>query len=173
MGRKRKIVLKEKTEKLLVAKFGKTFGIKGYLIVHSFFTKKYDIMNFKNFFSEQNQEISLKLKKKGKNLIAKISEIDSPEQAKKFVGKSIFLEKKSLPKLKKNQFYYNDLIGIDVYIGARNVGKIKNVLNHGAGDYFEIVIKRTELLVPYNQQHILEVNIKKQRIQLNPSYYEI
>ena len=158
---------------LLVAKFGKTFGIKGYLIIHSFFTKKFDIMNFTNFFSEENKKISLKLEKKGQNLIAKVSKINSPEEAKKFVGKSIFLEKKLLPKLKKNQFYYNDLIGIDVYIRNQNVGKIKNVLNHGAGDYFEIIIKNKEFLVPYNHQHILEVNLKKQIIKLNPTYYEI
>ena len=158
---------------LLVAKFGKTFGIKGYIFVHSFFTKKFEIMNYSKFFSEENQKINFRLEKKGDNLIAKICTIDSPEQAQKFVGKSIFLEKGSLPKLKKNQFYYNDLIGNDVYIGNKNIGKIKNVLNHGAGDYFEIVAKKKELLVPYNEHHILEVNLKKKKIQLNPIYYEI
>ncbi len=158
---------------LLVAKFGKTLGINGNLIVQSFFQNKNDILKFTNFFSKENEKINLELSNKGKNLIGKIYKIDSPEEAKKFVGKSIFLEKKLLPKLKKNQFYYHDLIGIGVYIKEKNIGKIKNIFNHGAGDYFEIILKKGELLVPYNEHHIISINLKKQKIKLNPIYYEI
>ena len=47
-----------------------------------------------------------------------------------------------------------------------------NVKNHGAGDYLEIIDKK-EILVPFNDDHVEEIDIKKKCFFLNPSYYEI
>ena len=48
-----------------------------------------------------------------------------------------------------------------------------NVKNHGAGDYLEILDKKKEILVPFNDDHVEEIDIKKKVLFLNPSYYEI
>ena len=36
-----------------------------------------------------------------------------------------------------------------------------NVKNHGAGDYLEILDKKKEILVPFNDDHVEEIDIKK------------
>ena len=60
----------------------------------------------------------------------------------------------------------------NVYIDKRIIGKVKKVNNHGAGDYLEIQAFSKEILVPVNKHHVLEVNLKKKKINLNPEYYE-
>ena len=157
---------------ILVGKFGKTFGVSGQLVVHSYFTKKFDILKFSNFVSETNTQFPVNFKKSDKKIIAYLNNITSPEDAKKFVGEGIFLKKSDLPSLKSNQFYFDDLEGMSVYLNRKKIGYIKSVLNHGAGDYFEIKIDKKELLVPFNNHHVLKVDLINKKISLNPIYYE-
>ena len=51
------------------------------------------------------------------------------------------------------------------------VGKVKDVKNHGAGDYLEVVNLESELLVPMIEDHVLDINLKTKTILLNPKYY--
>ena len=44
--------------------------------------------------------------------------------------------------------------------------------NHGAGDYLEIAGPKKEILVPYNFDHIMKIDIKEKKIFLNPDYYD-
>ena len=85
----------------------------------------------------------------------------------------IFIDRTELPKLDKKKFYYNDLIHMKAYIKKKQIGVVMNVKNHGAGDYLEILDKKKEILVPFNDDHIEEIDIKKKVLFLNPSYYEI
>ena len=77
------------------------------------------------------------------------------------------------PKLKKNQFYFEDLVHMEVLIQKKVVGSVKNVCCHGAGEYLEIECKKRELLVPFNFDHILEISLEKKQIFLNRDYYEV
>ena len=85
----------------------------------------------------------------------------------------IFIDRIELPKLDKKKFYYNDLIYMKAYIKKKQIGVVMSVKNHGAGDYLEILDKKKEILVPFNDDHIEEIDIKKKVLFLNPSYYEI
>ena len=52
------------------------------------------------------------------------------------------IEKKQLPKLKKNEFYYEDLEMLDVFVENKKIGKVISLNNHGAGDYLEISARK-------------------------------
>ena len=101
-----------------------------------------------------------------------MKKINSLETAKKFVGEYIYIEKESLPKLKKNEFYYNDLEALDVFVKHKKIGQVITLNNHGAGDYLEIGGPKKEILVPYNFDHIMKIDIKEKKIFLNPDYYD-
>ena len=103
-GKKLDFNKQAKQKNIVVAKFGKTIGLKGKLLVHSYFTKQSDILNFEKFTVYEEQDILIQLEKKDKKIHAKITNIETVEEAKKFTGKLILLNKKYLPKLKKNKF---------------------------------------------------------------------
>lgn len=94
------------------------------------------------------------------------------DKAKEFSGKLISVNRNHLPNIEENQFYFYDLVNLNVFVKNASVGKVKNVKNHGAGDYLEIVNFENELLVPMIEDHILDINLKSKKILLNPKYYE-
>lgn len=147
--------------------------MKGEIKVFSFFSEKKKILKYKNFFVDQNTQITIKFFVKSKEIFANINKIQNVEDIKKFSGKLISIERNNLPKLDKNEFYYNDLINLQVYINELNYGKVNDVKNHGAGDYLEIINLKNEILVPLNDDHILKIDLLKKKILLNPEYYEI
>ena len=157
---------------LIVAKFGKTNGLDGKINVKSFFSNAFDILKYKDFFLENSEKISVKFQKTNDKILGKIEKINSPEAAQKFVGKLLRIKRKELPKLRKNEFYYEDLERLDVFIVDKKIGKVVSLNNHGAGDYLEVTGKKKEILVPYNFDHILKIDIKKKKIFLNPDYYD-
>ena len=59
-------------------------------------------------------------------------------------------------------------------MNKKKIGKIIQINNHGAGDYFEIKIKQSKkiILVPYNNDHVSEVSLESNFIVLNSEYYK-
>ena len=162
-----------KPKNIVVAKFGKTIGLKGKLLIHSYFTTQSDILNFEQFTVNEKEEIFIQLEKKDKKILAQIANIKTVEQAKVFTGKLIFLNEKYLPKLKPNQFYFSELEQMKVLIDRKKVGYVKKVHTHGAGEYLEIKCDNDELLVPFNFDHIEKINSNKKELHLSTKYYEI
>jgi len=157
---------------VVVAKFGKTLGLVGDIYVQSFFSKKLDIVRYTNFFLKNGEIISVSFKQANSKIVGKVCGVNSIDKAKNYTGKLILLKKTELPKLKPNQFYYEELINMCVFLKKKKIGIIRNVLNHGAGDYFEIKVNNSEIAVPFNKEHIIEINKKEKTVFLNPLYYE-
>ena len=153
-----------KQKYIVVAKFGKTIGLRGKLLLHSYLSTQSDILNFNKFIINGKEDVLIQLEKKDKKIYAKISNIETVEEAKFFTGKLIFLNKKYLPKLKPNQFYFSELEQMNVLIDKKKVGYVKHVYTHGAGEYLEIKCDNDELLVPFNFDHIEKINPQKKRI---------
>ena len=135
-------------------------------------TKK-NILKHSTFFLSNNETIKLNIREKNNKFVSTIENISNVDEVKKFTGKLIYLEKKSFPNLRKNQYYFNDLEQMNVYIDKKRTGKVKKVLNHGAGDYLEITFNKKEILVPFNFDHILKVDVQKKELHLSTDYYEI
>ena len=117
--KKLEICKQAKQKNIVVAKFGKTVGLNGKLLVHSYFSKQSDILNFEKFTVDEKEDVLVKIEKKDKKIHAKIINIETIEEAKSFTGKLIFLDKKYLPKLKPNQFYFSELEQMEVLINKK------------------------------------------------------
>ena len=53
---------------------------------------------------------------------------------------------------------------LDVFIKDKKIGKITSLNNHGAGDYLEVTGEKKEILIPYNFDHIIKIDMKKKKI---------
>ena len=94
-------------------------------------------------------------------LVVKLQGIDDRDAAVACKGKQIAVPRASLPKLKGEEYYWSDLIGLSVR-NQQNVdfGKINDVFATGANDV--IVAKSDagqERLIPYIAQVILAVDL--------------
>lgn len=160
---------------LVVGKFLKPHGVNGFIKIKSFFEKPDDIKGIKKFYLDETRSIELDFisKLKGQYLCS-VKGFNSREEIDALTNKNILIEKSSLPPLKNNQFYYFELVGLDVFIKNTIFGNVISVNNHGAGDYLEIKLKKNKkiILVPENNIHVKKIDIKKNQIHLNPDYYK-
>lgn len=95
-------------------------------------------------------------------------EIEDVESASTLTNSALYLPLASLPVLKGNKFYFHEVVDfllIDKEFGE--IGKIKDVLEYPNQALFQTFHKGKEVLVPINDQFILNVDRAKKEILLN------
>ena len=103
--------------------------------------------------------------------IASIIETKNKEQAEGLKGQLIFLEKRLLPKLMANEFYYDELKGLKIRIdGSIQKGIVKDVFNFGSGDVLEVSLddKEATIYIPFDRDNVGKIDLSNREIVLTP-----
>lgn len=95
-------------------------------------------------------------------VILKFKGMDNINDIEKYKEKSLLIDRKHAVKLKKNEYFIADMIGLNVYTeDGEKFGTMKEVLETGANDVYIIDSpKYGEVLIPAIKQCILEVDIE-------------
>lgn len=98
--------------------------------------------------------------------ILKFKGIDNINDIEKYKGKSLFVDREHAVKLKKDEYFIADMIGMDVYTEDDKIfGVLKDVIETGANDVYEISSEQYgEVLVPAIKQCILKVDIENKKM---------
>lgn len=152
--------------RILIAEITKPVGLKGEVKLKSYCTDPEDLLKYPKFDEDQNP-IKFKITATGgsKLLTIKIPGIDDRDSADKLRGKKIFTDRKNFKPLTEEEFYYTDLIGLEVIdTNSKPLGKVINIYDHGAGASLEIEFscyepKRIESFA-FRNQIFPEVNLK-------------
>jgi len=161
------------TDRVCLGAIGGAFGVKGQVRLKSFTAHPEDIATYAPLETEDgSMEFSVQIEGAITNgLAARLSGISTKEQADALRGIRLFVPRTRLPALPDDEFYHTDLIGLDVVdTGGTALGRVKAVLNHGAGDLLEIHgpgLKATVLL-PFTQQAVPTVDLAAGRIVADP-----
>ncbi len=125
---------------VLIAKIIAPHGIAGNLKVRPYTQNKEDIFSYKQVCDANGFQYKLKLVGYYKdNIIVKVNSIINRNEAEKLVGTDLYVARTEFKETEEDQFYYNDLINIDVLdINSNKIGFVKAVHNFGAGDILEI-----------------------------------
>lgn len=147
--------MSEAFEPLVVGKLNGAYGIKGWVKVYSYTSPKENILNYKPWYLKVNgqwQEIAVvNGREQGKTVVAQLEGCDDRNLAESYHGIEIAISQSQLPKLNKGEFYWRDLMGLNVVNQAgEQLGQIKKLMETGANDV--LVVKQPqgdELLIPY------------------------
>ncbi|HOP23116.1 MAG TPA: ribosome maturation factor RimM [Gammaproteobacteria bacterium] len=135
--------------RILIGKISGCFGIKGWVKVFSYSNPRENICTYKDWLIDGTLFKSVQSKKHGKNIVAKLKDVDSIEEAQMFIGQKIEITEQQLPKLKNDEYYWNDLIGLDVSnTNGISFGEIVNLMETGVNDVL-IVKGNRERLIPF------------------------
>ena len=153
-----------------VGKIGSTYGVRGWLKIHSYTEISTDILNFSPWYlaDTQKQWHALNIeegKVHGLGIIAKFTGVNTKEDARPFAGKIIAITRSQLPELKKHEYYWSDLEGLTV-INKDGIilGKVVYLLATGSNDVL-VVKGDSEFGIPYLPGSvIIQVNLAKQEI---------
>ncbi len=99
-----------------------------------------------------------------KTIVAQIKDVFDKEQARAYMGTDLYIEKSQLPQLKSGEYYWDDLIGLEVINKAQIVlGKVFNLVDTGSNNVL-VVNGEKEHWVPYISPFLIKVNIDNQTI---------
>ncbi len=166
---------KEPLEKqqIIVGRFGKTHGVKGWIRVQSFTDPAKNLFHYHDWRDDKNLPIEVaQHQQHSSNWIVKLNHIDTPEDAQQFVNKTIHIDKSQLPQLEHNEYYWNQLIGLKV-IDQHNtsIGIVKDMMETGSNDVFIVINDRTETptkhLIPYTNNVVKQINLPQQEIHID------
>jgi 16S rRNA processing protein RimM len=146
----------------------KTRGLRGCLKVLCYVeTQKDSFSKLKFVYIEKNsgQKDPFALKKfdaSGNILFIELEEIRDVESAKALVGCKVFLPKDVMEKLPEGEYYWHDIIGLNVYSEeGEYIGIIESVFPTGSNDVYVCRGEKREILLPAIADVIRKIDINR------------
>ncbi|WP_171205715.1 ribosome maturation factor RimM [Ruegeria sp. HKCCA0235A] len=158
---------------ICVGSIAGAYGVRGEVRLKSFCAVPEDIETYSPLTDEAGKErYPVVLTRTIKNgFAARLGGVETKEQADALNGLRLYARRDQLPSLPDDEFYHNDLIGLDVYdTGGTLLGKVKSVQNHGAADLLELHGPglKTTVFLPFTMQVVPTVDLEQGRIVADP-----
>lgn len=161
-----------KQGRVCVGAIAGAFGVRGEVRLKSFCAEPRAIADYGPLWSEDGARaftVTLGPAVAG-GLAARLSGVESREQAEALKGLRLFADRAALPEPGEDEYYQSDLIGMEVVDpGGAPLGQVAAVLNHGAGDILEVRRAGAEaLLLPFTRAVVPTVDLAARRIVADP-----
>ncbi len=149
-----------KQDPIYVGKISGVFGVKGWLKITSYTEPRENIVLYKHWLlkkdSEQKSVNVIAGHGQGKGVIAQLEGVNDRDHALLLMGWGIYIEYQQLPALKQGEYYWTDLVGLDVEtVEGVVLGKVESLFETGANDILLVKGKR-ERAVPFLQDQIVK-----------------
>ncbi|MCA1337251.1 ribosome maturation factor RimM [Pseudooceanicola marinus] len=149
------------------------YGVRGEVRLKSFCAEPEAIADYTPLTSEDGrQSYAVTLTRPIKNgFAARLPGVETKEEADALKGLRLFAPRDRLPALPDDEFYHADLIGLTVVdTGGTELGKVRAVMDHGAGDLLEIAAPGASatVLLPFTREAVPTVDLDARRIVADP-----
>jgi 16S rRNA processing protein RimM len=105
--------------------------------------------------------------------LLKLDRVRGRGEAKGLRGQSITVPRDTLGPLGEGEFLVDDLIGCDVYDGARRIGRVRDVLLLSSADLVEVERDGEEpLLVPLVHDAVRSVDLEARRVEIDTAFLD-
>lgn len=161
------------SDRVVVGTIGGAFGVKGEVRLKSFCADPAAIADYVPLFTEDGRRfdqiiVTGQLKN---GLAVRLSGVTTKEDADALRNQTLFADRSTMPPAGDDEYYYADLIGLPVKdTGGRDLGTVKAVFDHGAGDLLEIALAGTSdtVLLPFTRAAVPTVDLAARVIIADP-----
>ena len=160
--------MKHLSDKVLLGKVSGVFGVRGWIKVYSYTRPKENILDYAQWYVGNTLFKVLQKKVHGKGIVALLANIDQRDLAEKLVDADIHVLREQLPKTQTDEYYWTDLIGLEVVnLAGISLGHIENLFETGANDVLVVKGER-ERLIPLVFDHVvLNVDVIAKKMQVD------
>ncbi|MBN2676199.1 MAG: 16S rRNA processing protein RimM [Alphaproteobacteria bacterium] len=161
-------------EKILVGQFLKPHGLKGGIKVRSFMATPKDLFSH-TIFDEEGKVYKLETygsPSPAETFYVWVNAGMTREEVEKLQGKELFMDRDLVGKLEKDEFFYEDLKGLDVYrqVDQKKIGTVFQVHNYGAGDILEIeALDGKKYMISFQNSSVPIIDLENNRIEIDDS----
>ena len=159
-------------KRVLLGQLSSVYGVKGWIKVTSHTQPRENIFNYPEWLLKIGDNWQLTKVEQGrphgKTLVVKLAGCDDRDQAQLLVNTKIAIYRSQLPPVATDEYYWSDLIGMQVITKDDQVlGVVDHLLETGANDV--IVVKGAhEYLVPYiREQVVISVDLETRIIRVD------
>jgi 16S rRNA processing protein RimM len=156
---------------VIIGKIISAYGIKGWVKIRPFTETAKSFIQYKKQFLSKNQKdwncIQIeKMKIQGQDVVADLG-FENRDQAIESKGQILAVDRQQLPQLEENEYYWDDLIGLNVFdLQHNDLGKVIELIETGANDVL-VVSGEKERLIPYIPQVIVKIDLTEKRIDVD------
>lgn len=149
------------------------YGVKGWVKVFSDTRPRENIFSYSPWWIELKEgwrEISIiNSRIQGKGLVAQIEGIDDRDQALGLLSCKIGVSRDQLPAPDEDEYYWSDLVGLEVInLADESFGNVKELLETGGHDVLVVESKTGQLLIPFVPKvYILDVDLDSGQIKVD------
>ena len=160
-------------ELVVIGKIVNTHGLKGMLKVKSFTDFKdhrYTKGNTLYIAFERNYiPVTVESYKEVKTIDhLKFVEFNDINLVEKFKGSDLVIDKSLIHVLDVDEFYFEELIGMNVYNGENLIGICTDVRDYPQGEVLVIKSDKKNILIPFRKEFIKEVDKEKMSLHIIP-----
>ncbi|MEM9570168.1 MAG: ribosome maturation factor RimM [Pseudomonadota bacterium] len=160
---------KPNSDLVVIAAIVGAHGVRGDVRVKSFTADPLAVFEYAPLLGEDGVEIldPVGLRPAKDHFVVTPKVTRQKEEWDAMKGTKLYVPRDRFPEPEEDEFYVDDLIGLEVFIGGdEKIGRVKAVLNHGASDLIEVLRleKGNPVLVPFTHGDVPVVDLKQGRI---------
>ncbi|MBK1674695.1 ribosome maturation factor RimM [Ectothiorhodospira shaposhnikovii] len=145
---------------IILGRIAGVYGVKGWVKLFSETEPREGILDYDPLSIQIGGEWKvLKLESgraHGKGVVAKLEGVDDRDAAAALIGASIGIRREQLEPLPKGEYYWADLVGLEVInLEAVSLGWVDHLMETGANDVL-VVSGDRERLIPYVRDQVIQ-----------------
>lgn len=147
------------------------FGVHGWVKIQPFTEEVDGLADFPGWWlgdGKSWREVAVKhCAVHGVTLLASLEGVTGREAAAALKGQQVAVPRDALPAPSKNEYYWSDLIGLEVVnLQGEQFGKVSGLLETGANDVL-VVQGEVERLIPFIEQYVIEVDLAGGQVRVD------
>lgn len=155
-----KVMQAQEKDLIIAGRISGLFGVRGWVKVYSHTDPRENIVDYRLWWvrgAQGWQPMQLvEGQRHGKGVIAHLEGIDDRDAASRLLGADIAIERRDLPTLEQDEYYWADLIGLKVQTETGEVlGTVDHLLETGANDVLVVKHDQGEHLIPYVRDQVI------------------
>ena len=166
-------------KRVVVARIGAAHGIRGEVRVKTFTEDPLSIGRYGPLSAKDGRRFEfVALRPAGgadpSMLVVSLRGVTDRNAAEALNGTELSIERSLLPPTDEDEFYAADLVGLRAEsLDGETIGKVRAVLNYGAGDIVEILpASGASILVPFSKTAVPKIDIAAGRIVVVPPVFD-
>ena len=156
--------MSQASDTLVVGKIGAPYGVKGWVKINSYTDESAGIFDYTPWIlSDGKSYLVDQWRRSGKALVAKIEGIESRDDAERIKNADISIQEAQLPALEGDDFYWRDLIGMQVEtLEGYGLGTVKELFETGANDVMLVKARsndafgQKERMLPFIRESVIK-----------------
>jgi 16S rRNA processing protein RimM len=162
----------QESRRVVLGRIAAPFGIKGWVKLQSWTEPREKIIEYRPWLLEVNGAWREWRVTEGrlhsKSVIARLEGLADRDQAAALTGASIAVRREQLPALGPNEYYWTDLVGLEVRLAdGRVLGRVSGLMATGSNDVLMVKGERERLIPFIRGQVVKQVDLDAGLIQVD------